>query len=82
MTWVDRAVIGMDPRKRSVTVEVMASDERILGGGWVGTDRVGYEGGGTGGLDERRCESRKRMPTGLSTYRVRPSARAGDGPHP
>jgi hypothetical protein len=72
----------MDPRKRSVTVEPIASDETILDGRWVGTDRVGSDGGGTGGLDEKRCESRKGMPTGLSTYRVRPSTRAGDGRHP
>ncbi|MFG1928964.1 IS110 family transposase [Cryptosporangium sp. NPDC048952] len=28
-----RVVIGMDPHKRSVTIEVMASDETVLGGG-------------------------------------------------
>jgi transposase len=26
-------VIGMDPHKRSATIEVMASDEAVLGGG-------------------------------------------------
>ena len=35
-------VIGMDPHKRSVTVEVMAADETILGGGRFATDRAGY----------------------------------------
>jgi transposase len=28
-----RVVIGMDPHKRSVTIEVMAGDETVLGGG-------------------------------------------------
>ena len=37
-----RVVIGMDPHKRSVTVEVMAADETVLGGGRFGTDRDGY----------------------------------------
>ena len=35
-------VIGMDPHKRSATVEVMADDETILGGGRYGTDAAGY----------------------------------------
>jgi transposase len=39
---VGRVVIGMDPHKRSVTVEVMAADETVLGGGRFGTDRDGY----------------------------------------
>jgi hypothetical protein len=26
-------VIGMDPHKRSVTIEVMTADERVVGGG-------------------------------------------------
>jgi hypothetical protein len=29
----ERVVIGMDPHKRSVTIEVMAADEQVLGGG-------------------------------------------------
>jgi transposase len=37
-----RVVIGMDPHKRSVTIEVMAADETILGGGRFGTDAAGY----------------------------------------
>ena len=32
----------MDPPKRSATVEVMTSDETIVGGGRFGTDRDGY----------------------------------------
>ena len=28
----ERVVIGMDPHKRSVTIEVMAADEEVLGG--------------------------------------------------
>ncbi|WP_250444293.1 IS110 family transposase [Actinotalea sp. C106] len=33
-----RAVIGMDPHKRSVTIEVMAGDGTVLGGGRLATD--------------------------------------------
>ena len=35
-------VIGMDPHKRSATIEVMAGDETILGGGRYSTDAPGY----------------------------------------
>jgi hypothetical protein len=38
----NRVVIGMDPHKRSVTIEVMAADETALGGGRFGTDRDGF----------------------------------------
>jgi hypothetical protein len=38
----DGVVIGMDPHKRSATIEVMSADEVILGGGRFGTDRDGY----------------------------------------
>src|SRR3989440_7605935 len=37
-----RVVIGMDPHKRSATIEVMTSDETILGTGRFSTDRDGY----------------------------------------
>ena len=37
-----RVVIGMDPHKRSVTIEVMAGDETVLGGGRFATDRDGF----------------------------------------
>ena len=37
-----RVVIGMDPHKRSVTIEVMAADEAVLGGGRYGTDEAGF----------------------------------------
>jgi transposase len=37
----DRVVIGMDPHKRSVTVEVMARDETVLDRGRFATDRDG-----------------------------------------
>jgi transposase len=40
----DRVVIGMDPHKRSVTIEVMAADETVLDVGRFGTDRAGYRG--------------------------------------
>jgi len=35
-------VIGMDPHKRSATIEVMTGEETIVGGGRFGTDRDGY----------------------------------------
>ncbi|MBG6105426.1 hypothetical protein IW249_005840 [Micromonospora vinacea] len=38
----DRVVIGMDPHKRSATIEVMTSDETIVGGGRFDTGRDGY----------------------------------------
>ena len=34
-------VIGMDPHKRSVTIEVMSGDESVVGTGRFGTDRDG-----------------------------------------
>jgi transposase len=37
-----RVVIGMDPHKRSVTIEVMAADETVLGGGRYATDEAGF----------------------------------------
>jgi hypothetical protein len=39
---MDVVIIGMDPHKRSATIEVMAADERVLGGGRYGTDAAGY----------------------------------------
>ena len=38
----NRVVIGMDPHKRSVTIEVMTSDEQIAGGGRFATDVEGF----------------------------------------
>ena len=37
-----RVVMGMDPHKRSVTIEVMTADESVLGGGRFGTDEAGF----------------------------------------
>jgi hypothetical protein len=37
-----RVVIGMDPHKRSVTIEVMAGDETVLGTGRFDTNGDGY----------------------------------------
>ena len=37
-----RVVIGMDPHKRSVTIEVMGPQEAILGQGRFATDPAGY----------------------------------------
>jgi transposase len=41
-TAAERVVIGMDPHKRSATIEVMTGDETVVGGGRFGTDRDGY----------------------------------------
>jgi hypothetical protein len=35
-------VIGMDPHKRSATIEVMAGDETVFGTGRFDTDRPGF----------------------------------------
>ncbi len=40
---MNRVVIGMDPHKRSVTIEVMAADETVLGGDRFGTGAHGYQ---------------------------------------
>jgi transposase len=37
-----RVVIGMDPHKRSATIEVMDEQERVISTGRFGTDRQGY----------------------------------------
>ena len=37
-----RVVIGMDPHKRSVTIEVMTADEAVVGGARFATDAAGY----------------------------------------
>jgi transposase len=39
----ERVVIGMDPHKRSVTIEVMAADEEVLAVGRFGTDVAGFK---------------------------------------
>ena len=39
---MSQVIIGMDPHKRSATIEVMASDETVVGGGRYGTDAAGY----------------------------------------
>lgn len=38
----DRVVIGMDPHKRSATIEVMTGEETIIGAGRFSTGRDGY----------------------------------------
>ncbi len=38
----NHVVTGMDPHKRSVTIQVMTSDEQVLGGGRFGTDVEGF----------------------------------------
>jgi hypothetical protein len=39
---MSRVVIGMDPHKRSVTIEMMTADETILGGGRYATTQNGF----------------------------------------
>jgi transposase len=39
---VPRVVVGMDPHKRSVTIEVMTADESVVGGGRFDTTVEGY----------------------------------------
>jgi transposase len=39
---MSQVVIGMDPHKRTATIEVMAGDETVLGGGRYATDATGY----------------------------------------
>jgi len=34
---ISRVVIGMDPHKRSATIEAMGPDEQVLAGGRFGT---------------------------------------------
>jgi hypothetical protein len=35
---MSQVIIGMDPHKRSATIEVMTADETVAGGGRYGTD--------------------------------------------
>jgi transposase len=42
MTTSEHVVIGMDPHKRSVTIEVMTADESVMGGGRFNTDAAGF----------------------------------------
>jgi transposase len=51
-----QVVIGMDPHKRSATIEVIASDETILAGGRYDTDAAGYRAmlGAAKGWPDRR----------------------------
>src|SRR5258707_1273263 len=39
---MSQVIIGMDPHKRSATIEVMTSDEAVLGGGRYDTSPSGY----------------------------------------
>jgi transposase len=39
---MSQVIIGMDPHKRSATIEIMASDETVVGGGRYATDAAGY----------------------------------------
>jgi transposase len=38
----ERVVVGMDPHKRSVTIEVMTADESVVGRGRFSTDNAGF----------------------------------------
>jgi transposase len=39
---MSQVIIGMDPHKRTATIEVMAGDEGVLGRGRYATDATGY----------------------------------------
>ena len=39
---MSQVIIGMDPHKRSATIEIMAGDETVVGGGRFATDAAGY----------------------------------------
>jgi transposase len=39
---MSQVIIGMDPHKRSATIEVMTSDETVVGGGRYATDAAGH----------------------------------------
>jgi len=39
---VGRVIIGMDPHKRSATIEIIDDREAVLAGGRFGTDGDGY----------------------------------------
>ena len=43
MTTTQRVVVGMDPHKRSVTIEVMTGEEEVLGGHRFSTDLAGFK---------------------------------------
>jgi transposase len=43
MTSAQRVVVGMDPHKRSVTIEVMGASEEVLGSRRFGTDVAGFK---------------------------------------
>ena len=43
MATLQRVVIGMDPHKRSVTIEVMGADEEVFGSRRFGTDVTGFK---------------------------------------
>jgi transposase len=64
-------VIGVDPHKRPATIEVMAADENVLGGGRYGPDGAGYaamlarRGPVAGaGLGDRGLPGRRQVPGG------------------
>ena len=42
MSECSRVVIGMDPHKRSATIEAMGEDETVLGKGRYSTDQAGF----------------------------------------
>jgi len=82
-TMSERVVIGMDPHKRSATIEVMTADEVIHGGGRFSTDRDGWR--------IRARNSRPQLSPGLSNQQRSPRiesqlhfvlAIAGMPPHP
>ncbi|MGI4896762.1 MAG: hypothetical protein ACRYF3_16785, partial [Janthinobacterium lividum] len=56
-------IIGMDPHKRSATIEVLDQRERLLGAGRFATDTTGYRDMLSAGGSSRRGRGRSRAPT-------------------
>jgi transposase len=56
-------VVGMDPHKRTVTIEVMSAEETVLGGGRFGTDQAGFAA-------MRRYVSQFTTPSGQAVWAV------------
>jgi hypothetical protein len=88
-----RVVIGMDPHKRSATIEIIDEREQVLAQGRYGTDTDGYQqmlaarppasGPGVGGGGLRRDRSARRPAAGRGrrdrTRRAREAVCAGPG---
>src|SRR5437870_11599356 len=59
MTSVAPVIIGMDPHKRSATIEIINEREKILAQGRFGTDRDGYQTQAPGSAEDVADVSRQ-----------------------